>query len=224
LNGDDEDFKPYYVEFVVARFQFYLLPSLSTNFSVEELVVSKCFLDFVRLDAIGDKSPFSLQSAVPVYDGYCTLDRNNNTLLDPADLEWFSVGGLEMHLSSAFRGRLFDTMQPFDGRLDFSQFLRLYFSLNFPHLPLAAEFFMGIFDLDGDGIVGRSDIEYFHKSIMNESDGHGPSFDRYLAEIFDLCGSGSDGFGVCEFLECGDCRTLIQILVDLDSFAEETSE
>jgi hypothetical protein len=224
LHGDSEDFKPYYVGIVVARFQFYLLPGPSTNFSVRELVVSDCFLDFLRLDTIGDESPFSLKSTIPIYDEYCTLDAHGNRMLGPEDLEWFPVDKRAMHLSSAFRNRLFDTMQTFDGRLDFHQFVWLHFSLHFPHLPLAAEFFIGIFDLDGDGIVGRSDIEYFYKSIMNESGAHGPSFDIYLAEIFDLCGSGSDGFGVGEFLECVDCRTLIQMFIDLDGFVDEPSE
>jgi hypothetical protein len=149
------------------------------------------------------------------------MDSEGTGLLGPADLEYMSVDKITFHLSSAFRARFFDTVQTFDGKIDFRHFLKLYLCLRDMKSPSAVEFFVTVFDLDGDGVVGPADIKYFYHSIVQESGAQKLTLEAYIAEVCDACQVPSPTFGINELSKSGQTRHVISMLIDLEWFTEE---
>jgi Ca2+-binding EF-hand superfamily protein len=221
LRGDLAGFKEFYIAIVVAHFTFMLCPSASTNFSLVDLMISRPFIEFVHLDSFDAKSSFSIHSTFSIYTTYVSMDVDGAGLLSSANLEHFHYGEHTFHFSSAFRDRFFDLVQTFSERIDFHLFLKLFFCIKHMDSVPAAEFFVNIFDLDGDGVVGRSDIEFFYRSIVTESRSH-ETFSTYFAELLDQCQAPPTGFGVRELRESGDQPQVIRMLIDLSLFEEES--
>jgi Ca2+-binding EF-hand superfamily protein len=220
LAGDLAALKDFYVAVVVTRASFILCHPGSTTFSMRDLVISPPFIEFVHLDTLGSKSLFSIQSANDIYDKYVALDVDGGGLLSQQNLERLSVEDLSFHFSKAFRQRLFDSMQTFRGRLDFNLFLRLYWALKSIESISAAEFFVPLFDVDEDGRVGPSDIEFFYRSIVEATGVADPNLETYQSELADMCQCPPQGFGPQDLWESGRQLEIVRNLCDVGYFED----
>ena len=83
--------------------------------------------------------------------------------------------------------------------------------------PNGARYFFDLFDIDGDGLIGAFDIEYFFKDLVRES-GSNTDLNIFVQEMLDKTQATQMGFTLEQFVNCGACEEIADILSDVGEF------
>lgn len=138
----DPLFETFYVCTVVKKFFFFLDPLHTGRIRIEDAISTGMLSEILELrneanakESEGeedqeihekqDRSWFSLESVIEVYDTFLNLDKDHNGLLSKEELAMFGSGTL----TSVFIDRVFKVCRTYDNEMDYKGFLDFFFAL-----------------------------------------------------------------------------------------------
>ena len=180
-----------------------------------------------RVSAASTARPcwFSLLNSQAVYGLYLSLDRNQNGMLDRAELVAFHGGSF----TSALMDALFFTLPLYPGdagvlEMDYKAFLDFVLALEYPHSPASLGYFFALLDFQKVGYLDRASVSYWFRHVRSKMAelGHEaiPSCDVMCDEVMDMLSplekEGRIGLKDLIRSRCG--HTVVSILTDVNGF------
>lgn len=221
--GMYEQFRPYYSLIVSTYFSFFTTSCFRDIFETKKVIFSDLFQQFIDMDNMErQNNPFISTKTMSIYTSFRKIDKDKTGRLT---MEQFK--GLEGYsLTDAFLERLFEVLQLVDNEVDFAEYIRFYIALNNIKTPQGTNYFFQIFDLNNDGQIDQSDINFFYKEIVNEFSKINPdskytgNFDHFLSQLFDII-SCKSGFVTEKILiESNNQDVFFKILFDVNTFTK----
>eukprot|EP00299_Pterocystis_sp_00344_P011925 c5641_g1_i1.p1 GENE.c5641_g1_i1~~c5641_g1_i1.p1 ORF type:complete len:570 (+),score=117.73 c5641_g1_i1:40-1710(+) len=182
------DFQKAYVETVIARIFFTCNTQRNKRLSLPELRRSNIVEMFTTVDEETDinevKTYFSYEHFYVIYCKFWELDTDHDQLLSPADLVRYGNYGL----LTCVIDRIFSLYCASD-KMTFDEFVYFIVAEEDKTTLQSLAYWFTLVDLDGDGIISPSELEYFYReqSIRLECIPHDPiRFRDVLCQMHDM--------------------------------------
>ena len=211
---DDEKYLPFYKQAVLEQIAFNFDPIGLNRVSLNDLMTSQNFAQLLDIDE-NDRyeNPYSYYYFIDWFGAF-TKVVNEDGLCTKAGFKHCK----DWNLCDAFVDRVFEVSTLFDGCLDFGSFFHFVVCKENNETPNGARYFFDLFDIDGDGLVGAFDIEYFFKDLVRESGCTGTDLHIFVQEMLDKTQAAHMGFTLEQFTNCGACEEIADILSDFGEF------
>ena len=210
---DDAKYLPFYRQAVLEQIAFNFDPIGLNRVAINDLIASQQFAQFLDIDE-NDRyeNPYSYYYFIDWF-GTFTKAVNESGLCTKEGFKHCK----DWNLCDAFVDRVFEAAQLFDGCLDFGGFYHFVVCKENNETPNGARYFFDLFDIDGDGLIGAFDIEYFFKDLVRES-GSNTDLNIFVQEMLDKTQATQMGFTLEQFVNCGACEEIADILSDVGEF------
>lgn len=208
---DNDDERNLYISFIVEKI-FATLDKLNRNrLLASDIIASPDFQSFLELDK--PQSPLSFNAYRKYFSDFNKLS-NSDGLIPPSNFKY----ACDKKFSQPFLTRLFEYSITYEGCLDFAGFLHIANTIDRP--DEFSQMYFHIIDVDGDGIIGPSDVLFFYQGETEEVGRCGVSFDTILQEVLDQMSSHQVGITYDEFEASGNIQWLVTILGEIDEFKD----
>lgn len=204
----------FYKEMVLEITSFSLDILGMNRVAAKDLVSTEDFPLFLEVDSDSSiDNPFSYKFFLQWYSAF-TKSVNSEGMLTKESFKHCS----DWKLCDAFVDRVFETSVLFDGCMDFAGFIRFVIAKHFNETANGARYFFNLFDVDGDGMIGPFDIEYFYNSLSCESKQTDTSLGTFVQEMLDKAQATEIGFTLEQFISCGSCDLIADVMSDYTEF------
>lgn len=214
-------FKSYYSRIVSTYFSFFNSNCLRDRFETKTIIFSEMFQQFIDMDNMErQNNPFTTTKTMPIYTSFQKMDKDKTGKLSIEQFKNFEG----YKFTDVFLERLFEVLQLIDGEIDFSEYTRFYIALNNIKTPQGTKYFFRIFDLNNDGKIDQSDINFFYKEILNEylNSAKDPkytgNFDYFLSQLFDIISCQSTDVTEKLLIDSNNQDVFFKILFDVSTF------
>ena len=212
------DFQDYYFEIVLAIFIFFVAQK-NLRFNIKELFSCHLFHQFIEMDTLPEKNPFTLKHTIKIYNAFATKDSRMAGMLCKDDIKILG----KKKFTYAFLERLFEVLGIYDEGIDIILFTRIILaSKNMSEVP-GAQFFFKVFDLDDEGVINQFDILYFYKSMIAEcniKDEDRSLFKSFLSKLLDIIGCHSPEITLDQLIKSNSQEIFFLLLCDINTFKE----
>uniref|UniRef100_A0A0N5AP58 Serine/threonine-protein phosphatase 2A regulatory subunit B'' subunit gamma n=1 Tax=Syphacia muris TaxID=451379 RepID=A0A0N5AP58_9BILA len=227
----DSPIKKYYLCIATRKFFFMLDQKNLKKLRIIDIAASGLLEEMLGVDDVeknesiaenGGTSAlwFSKENCENIQKMYVDLDIDSNGLLNYEELKNFR------HLAKFFILRLFETNQTYDrDQIDLRGFCDLLLAIDNKTDISSLAFHFRLLDVDGDGYLNSSDLQFFYRDIVELYGEIYPSADQlppfmYIKdEIFDMCHpSDPTRISFKELVDSGNGGTIVGMLTDLNSF------
>lgn len=170
--------KKFYLCTCLRKFTFFYDKLKQGKMKVEQIVFSHVLSELLELRDpqlpyhIATTNWFSSHSTLRVYSNliihkgeFIKLDKNKNGSLSRLEMSKFKDG----RLSDVFLDQLFDSVQLFNGELDFLVYLDLILALEKLNTTEGLAWIFRILDIKNDGYLDDSTVAFFLKDIFSRS-------------------------------------------------------
>ncbi|VDO09644.1 unnamed protein product [Rodentolepis nana] len=196
----DEEYKPFYISFVVRTFLFFLDPLCADHIRILDVLASGLIEPLLQLadtpltQAQLEENPLTIQRVMIAYTNFLLLDTDRSGMLSREESNRHlrqpesSVVTDSSHSPTAFLDGVFQSCLTYGGEMDFRVYLDLVLSIENRKLPQSIAFFFRIVDSGEQGRLCVKSVKYLVKSLFqllpDEPDAR--TLRDVVDEIFDM--------------------------------------
>lgn len=210
--GSESSELPFYSAFLTDKLYGVLDVLCRNKLSATDIVCNPMFSAFIEIGT-NDENPLSISTFKSEYQQYRQYV-NDQGMIPLSDFKTCT----DHSLSDAFANRIFELIPTYDGCIDYQGYTHFLNFIDNVDEEQSLAFFFRVFDIDGDGVIGPSDVLFFFEGVRREVKKCDVSFDVFLQEILDNVGAHAAHITIDEFIHCGTADALIDILGDIKEF------
>ncbi|VDO01399.1 unnamed protein product [Rodentolepis nana] len=225
VNEVDEEYKPFYISFVVRTFLFFLDPLRAGRIRILDVLASELIEPLFQLantsltQAQLEENPLTIQRVMIAYTNFLLLDTDRSGMLSREELNSLN----DATLTDAFLDGVFQSCLTYGGEMDFRVYVDLMLAIENRKLPQSIAYFFRIVDSGGQGRLCVKSVEYLVKSLFqllpDEPDAR--TLRDVVDEIFDMVQPQHPGYITLEdLLKSGHGHTVLAILTDAKCYME----